>query len=258
MKKTKCLKLLLLLLITSSIYFIYQLSNKNNIIYLSLGDTFLVSEEYNYLDLIIKDLEDNHLLNFGVQEYMNSEHRLLDIYQDIKQNRKVRIKGQQVNIRHLLRDSNFVTISVGLNDLREKLDAQNGVPLDIEKSKQIIADIETRLDQAINEIKKYYKKDIYLIGFYDLYPSNQEKSLMVKQLNIMYRESAKRNNIIFIDISDFRSRQTFLYSIGNYLLLKEDGSKELARRVMMSFMNWKYDKITIGGHSDEWSIKVFK
>lgn len=227
----KYLKLILLIFTLLSIYFIYQKTKEKNIIYLPLGDTFLISEEYNYLDIVTEELKENQKLRFSTQEYLNSEQSLLSLYQDIKYNKKIEIEEKEMNIRHLLREANLLTLSIGLNDLREEVHKQKEI--DLQTGHEIIANIENRLDQTINEIEKYYKGDIYLIGFYDLYPSNKEKSIMIKKLNIMYREYVKRNDIIFIDISDFRYQENLLYSMGNYLLLKEEGSKELARRILV-------------------------
>ena len=80
-------------------------------------------------------------------------------------------------MKQALRDANILTISIGLNDLiyRKSIQTNNiGNKEDI-----IIQNIMIDLDELITEIKKYYKYEIYIIGYYNFYPQNSVENKLL-------------------------------------------------------------------------------
>ena len=231
--KKKYLKLCILILSIPTIYFIYQTNNTHDIIYLPLGDTFFITENKSYHDFITDYLRKNQQLNFSTKNFLYRNQLIRDIYKDIEENKIIQIDGKNMNIRHLLRDASFLTLSVGINDLNQHL--HNDANLTLSKRKNIINKIEDELQKTIHQINKYYQGDIYLIGYYDVFINDSIRSLMIQKLNIMLKEFSKINQLIFIDISDLFVKDSPLLKEGDYLLPNERGHQAIFQRIMNEY-----------------------
>ena len=64
---------------------------------------------------------------------------------------------------------------------------------------KILTKIVDKLEEDIKEIRKYYQKDIYLIGYYNFYPQNSVERTLLDKLNKKYQQFCGKNNIVFID-----------------------------------------------------------
>ena len=161
-RKTKLLTLLLFII---PIYLIYN-SIDRKIIYTTLGDH---SYLYNYYDFISDRLRDKDKLKY-LNNYNNEDYMINDIYNDIK---------HKNSLKKDLRESNLLTISIGKNDL---IYLSNKYNLFITKKY-----IKKDLIKLINEIRKYYKKNIYILG-------------MGNNIDNIYREvSSNYNKVYYIE-----------------------------------------------------------
>lgn len=182
-KNKKAIKLLILFLLCSLTYIIYITNNKRTIKYVSLGDEYSLSlNSYNNTDYGYNEYIKNYFENLKKLKTYNtySYKNILihDLYNDIKSN------NQKKPIKRLLRDANFLTISIGLNDviyLNQKKETNN----------KINKIVEFDLIRLLKEIQKYYHGTIYLIGYYDT--NNQTmainrilKSIKGKKIKYIY------------------------------------------------------------------------
>ena len=186
----KHIKLIVLIIVCLLIYLIYYGIGNKNITYITLGDGYSIginpygSKNYGYNDYLKNYLEENNRLYKYYGDYSYNDAMIKDIYKDILLNES----EEKENIKRALRSSNLLTLSVGLNDLIYKLSINEKYSED-----EIINNIVMDLDKLIDEIKKYYKSKIYLIGYYNC------SNLPVKKLNLKYKEYSKDNNIVFIN-----------------------------------------------------------
>ena len=67
------------------------------------------------------------------------------------------------------------------------------------QKEKILTEIVDKLDLTIQEIRKYYKDNIYLVGYYNFYPQNSVERKLLDELNNRYKEYSNKNNIIFVD-----------------------------------------------------------
>lgn len=195
----KIIKLSILILLSLSVYIIYNSKKTTKINYLSIGDGFACGINsyhdisYGYSDYLKDYLKKNNILgyynSFSYEEMMTS-----DIKKDILIN--VHDKDDN-NIKMALREANLLTISVGINDLIYELSVNN--PKNIATQQKILTKIVEKLQLDIKEIKKYYQGTIYLIGYYNFYPQNSVERNMLDQLNQKYQQFCGKNNIVFID-----------------------------------------------------------
>ena len=154
------IKLLILIVMSLSVYFIYQNTKESNIQILSLGDG----------------------LSKGINSYTISEYSHLNYYEDYlkKQNKKVNlitkyskkdltihellelIKNNN-NLKRDLSEAHILFLTVGYNDLQYKISLEENI--DIKKINMIIDDISKEYKELLKEIKKYYRNKIIVIGY---------------------------------------------------------------------------------------------
>lgn len=194
----KILKLLILLVLSLSVYFIYNYNKEEKINYVSIGDGFANGinpyhqVSYGYSDYLKDYLKKEKLLgkysNFSYEDMMTK---------DIKKDIIINVHNNNDNIKRALREANLLTISVGINDLIYEISVN-----DIESSSQqnkILTKIVDKLEKDIKEIRKYYSGEIYLIGYYNFYPQNSVERKILNKLNQKYQQFCGKNNIIFIN-----------------------------------------------------------
>ena len=201
---TKKVKLLILMLSIPITYFIYILNNNKNINYIALGDDLSVGinsfgiANYSYSDYIKDYIRENNMLNIYTNKLSERNKTITEEYNDILVNKKVKIDNKTYNIKKLLRESDILTISLGQNDIRYEISSTNKQKLTSRDYTQIAETIFTKYKTLITEIKKYFKRDLYLLGTY--YRTETERNIS-QQLNKKLKEYCNDNKMTFIDIS---------------------------------------------------------
>ncbi len=116
-------KFLIFILVCLTIFLIFKINNHHNINYTSLGDSFALGEDaygrvdYGYSDYVKDYLADEDMLNHYMKSFSTKETSINSLYQEIIVNKKITLNNHEMNIKHTLRESNILTLSVGLNDL---------------------------------------------------------------------------------------------------------------------------------------------
>lgn len=202
----KIIKLLILIILSLSVYFIYNSKKESKINYVSIGDGFARGINsyhdisYGYSDYIKDYLKKKNLLG----EYNNFSYEDM-MMKDIKKDILINIHdNNDNNIKRVLREANLLTISVGINDLIYEIDVNN--PQNNSSKEKILTKIVDKLDDDIKKIKKYYHGPIYLVGYYNFYPQNSVERNMLDNLNKKYQQFCGKNNITFIDNSNLDNK----------------------------------------------------
>ena len=192
-------KLIMLILTIISIFFIYKINNKNNINYTTIGDGFSVGIDsygiidYGYSDYIKDYLEKKDKLNRYVKSFSYQSISTETLYEQILSNKKIKLRDEEINIRKALRETNVLTLSIGLNDLLYHINiTKEQTSNSINKS---LKEIEKNFNILITEIKKYYPKEIYVMGYYNVMPENEQLNQAIKKLNQIYENN---ENVIYI------------------------------------------------------------
>ncbi len=202
----KYLKIIFLFIIIIAIYIIYNQENKTKITYISIGDGFAVGlnsyqePSYGYDDYLKDELSQKNLLNNYYSSFSYNDMRISDLHKDLLLNAH---DEDNNNIRQALRESNLLTISVGINDLIYQMTINS--PLTETNINKILTEIVDNLAITIDEIKHYYKNDIYLVGYYNFYPHNSVERKILDKLNSEYKEYCTKNNIYFVDNENLNS-----------------------------------------------------
>ena len=203
MKFTKKMKLLTLILLSLSVFFIYNKTNHNNISYTNLGDGLAKGidcygrVDYGYSDYVKDYLKDTDKLKNYSNEFTSKEMTIEKLHNTILRNEKMLQENKNNDIRYVLRDTDYLTITIGLNDLLYKLsltDEYTNASLN-----QIIKEIESSFNALIDEIRKIYPNKIYIIGYYNTDKNNDFFDIAIKKLNKIYQNN---ENVIYISTNE--------------------------------------------------------
>lgn len=230
----KHLKLLIFIIVCLLVFIIYNKTNNNYINYTSIGDGFSLGKDsygqidYGYSDYVKDYLKNNHKLNRYIKSFSKEEMSIEKLYEYILINEKVTLNDKQYNIRETLRESRILTISIGLNDLLYQLSITNNIT--DRKLDQIISKIELSLDKLLIEIKKYYHYDIYIIGYYDIDPSNELLSKAIKRLNKIYQNKEK---VIYISTYELFQKDNDYLSNPSNIYPNRSGYQAISQEIIL-------------------------
>ena len=198
MKLSRKIKMLILILLSSSVYFIYDKTNYNNITYTAMGDGLVLGIDaygridYSYSDYVKDYLKSiNKLKNYS-SDFVSEDMTIEKLYNTLLTDKKVYSNNKNLTINTILRETDYLTITIGLNDLLYKINLNDDLTeKDIEK---ILIEIEENFNNLINEIRKVYSNDIYIIGYYEA-SDDKKVNLAIKKLNKIY---SKNKHVIYI------------------------------------------------------------
>ena len=201
-------KIIFTILVFFVIFLIYYFNINKNIYYVSIGD-FLSYGNNSYSDSI-----NNHYKN-KIDKYINistlDDYRVTNLINDINNNKEIIIKKEKKNLQNILIKANYITLSIGMNDILNK----NNISYDY--MDQLLNDIEI----LFILIRKYNKDRIDYLSFYNLI--NNKK--LIEYTNKRLEKLCKKNNINYIDISN-------LY---NYIVdtnITEEGNEYITNQIL--------------------------
>lgn len=202
----KHIKLIIFLIVCMVTFFIYQKYQDQRVTYTAIGDGFagginsFHDKSYGYSDYLRDYLEKEDNLKNYYHNFTYSDMTIKDLYKDILLNAH---DQENNNIRQVLRESNLLTISVGINDLIYKADVEKNISE--YKETKIMEEIMDNFDRMIEEVRKYYQNDIIIIGYYNFYSQNSVERTLLDNLNKKLKEYSKKNHLIFVDNSNLNS-----------------------------------------------------
>ena len=216
-------KILTLIIVVLSVFLIYLGFKDKDIYYLSLGDALSLGKNpYNILDYgyseYVKDyLEDKELLETYVDGLNREDKRIIDVINDIKDNKKVLIDGKEKTLQHILIKSDLITLSIGSNDLLSniKINYEFNESDLYKKFDELLSDYE----ELFKLLREYCKEQIVLIGLYNNIDANLDE--FFNYVNIKLQELSSRYNINFIKISDEFKNETYFPNPNNLYPSKE-------------------------------------
>ncbi len=223
---------LLVLIIFVSILTIYKITNHNNITYLSLGDGYSRGinsygiEEYGYSDYLKDRLEEKNKLKLYTKNFSENNKSIKMLYNDIINNKKINSNNQYFYLKEQLQEADIITLQVGLNDLKYEIMVEENI--NYEKVEDIIEKIKKEYNTLIKEIKRYYKKDLYVIGYPINYLESYYTSIGVRKLNNYLRNNKE---ITYIPIDYLENNKDKYFSNPNSNYPNREGYLELANNI---------------------------
>ena len=204
----KHFKLLIFILIIFIIFLIYKTNHKNYLTYIPLGDGYAQGKNsYGIID-------------YGYGDYLKDKIKEGEII-----NQKMDYKNTKYNVRQLLREADIVTLSIGLNDLIYQFAIEQ--QLTEENYHNILKKITSDYNKLLKEIKKYYPKTLYIIG----YPNIPNASPNLKKgLEYLNKFLSKKKDIIYIKTTKIITEKDFKNPTSYYI--SNEGYQKIAREVI--------------------------
>ena len=162
----KIIPILFLFLTIFSCYIIYELTDNDNLYLTYIGDNTV-----NNLDL--KEITNISTYN---NYFVNNDYRIIDLLNIIKYNEEIEINNKLISIHQILKKSDIIILSVGMNDIYQKLNS------DTKDIYTYSNDMINNMELILDEIDRYDHQKVYLLGYYN--PTNKHDDIYT-YINLM-------------------------------------------------------------------------
>ena len=160
---------------------------------------------YNYL----KDRKTINEFNFYFNNYTVSL-----LYQDIKNNRTIKVNNKDYYFKKSLRESDIVIISIGMEEL-----ANNYNKYDMKDNYAYFNNMYRDIQNLIQEIRKYAKEKVIFLGYYN--PTNYYDSHVDEffyYINIKLNRLMVNNDVVYLDLYELIKGNNYKENNSMYLI----------------------------------------
>lgn len=181
----KVTKLIILILLSTSVYFIFNYTNKKTIKLLTIGDESIQGinsfgiKEYSYTDYYIDYLKQKNI-KVEINTYTKKELTIKELKDNLNNSSK---------LKRYLTEAHLLILNVGYNDLLFQLSKKQNL-------KKQLNNISNNYQELLTIIRKYYKNDIIIVGYYPTNEQDYYKNIGIRYLNNILKSD---NNITYID-----------------------------------------------------------
>ena len=214
-------KAILIILIFSSCYFVYNITKDNSLFYLNIGDALAMGIDNNNIitegySIKLKNyLEETKQLKGYNSSFTNKDYRITDITNSIKYHKVITINKDEQTINELLKKANIITISLGMNELYYKLLTNTN------NMYTYIDEILQDMEELLIEIKKYNNKKVIVLGYYNITNNNSD---IFTYINYKLNKIVTNKNFIFINLNDILNKDD--YNTNNNIFYPKKASYE--------------------------------
>lgn len=206
-------KIIVIVVILLSIFFIYLNTIDKKVYYLALGDSIAAgvnangTDNYGYSDYIKTYLENRDLLETYINEFAVSGYRSIDLKRDIEDNKKLTINDKNITLKNALIKADIVTLSIGANDFFYYLNAN-------------YTDVYDHINESLNDVenlfklvREYCKEDIIVVGYYTPFESHEKIDTMdeiIKFANKKLEKLCNEYDMYFVDVFELFKENPYL------------------------------------------------
>ena len=217
-------KFIILIVLSMSVYFIYQDNYNKTTKILNLGDSLSLGinsygiKECSYVDLYKEYLKKENKKITINSNYSNKELSIKELLEKIKTNPK---------LKRDLSEAHILFLTVGYNDLLYQLSIEEN--LNQNKIDKITKEISNNYKTLLEEIRKYYKNNIIVIGYF---PSNKEDYYLnygIRKLNNLLETTKK---IEYIDTYQLASNRKKYFSNPNSYYPNLEGYQAITKKII--------------------------
>lgn len=219
-------KILLILVIATTVFLIYLFNIDNKIYYLSINSYTGNEENSNYNENVENYLLSNKKLETSINDFSKDNYLISDLINDIKNNKKITVNNKNTTLKNALIKADLFTLFIGMNELNNNtLSFSNSL-----KKYTFVDSVLADLDNLLSLIREYCKEDIFIIGVY--YPNteyNKELADLYSYYNDGYKKLADNYNMKYIDLYNvflenpeyLSSTEVFVPSLKGYKYISE-------------------------------------
>lgn len=204
----KIIYLLFLFLFIFMCYLIYELTDNDNLTCLVIGDS-IADNIY---------LRENRKINNYNNQFINKDHRMIDLLHIIKYNEEINYQNKTISIHQLLKQSDIVIISIGMNDIYAKLED------DPKNMYTYLNEMVNNMELILDEISRYKNTKIIVLGYYNIF---DKKNDLFIYINYKIKRITEKHDYIYIDTNkNLNNNQKYLLK-NNQFYLNDHGYQEI-------------------------------
>ncbi len=223
-------KVFLILILFLSCYFIHNTTTNKKMYYLTFGDYLSkgINEygivSYGYSHFVKDYLIDNKLLKGYNNTFTNSDYQISDVLKALEYNEF----KEDVSLNRLIKKADIITISLGMNDLYNKLEKNN------QKIYTYIDDMINNYDKILKYINNFRHEKVFILGYYNYTNKNND---IFAYANYKLKELCRKYNYTYIDLYDILSNNTNYFSNNQKLIPNIDGYRKISQIIVEKLKN---------------------
>ena len=223
-------KILLILTLFLSCYFIYNLTNDKKLSYLAIGD-FLSkgTSEYGipsrgYNEQVKEYLETNKLLKNYNKTFTSNNYQILDIIRILSYNEK----KDDYSLNRLIKEADIITISLGISEIYNKLE---------KKDQNIYSYIDTLINdytKIFDYIDKFHHTQIFILGYYN---TTQDSNDVFEYANYKLKKECLNRKYIYINLSTIFDNNPKYFSKEESFIPNFEGYEKISQIIVEKIQN---------------------
>lgn len=223
-------KIISILILFLSCYFIYNLTIDNELFYLSIGDGIAKGitdegnvSEYNYTDSIKYYLTSKNKLKGFNNSFVNKDYRITDLLRIIKYKEEIVVNNDHISINELLKKADIVTISLGMNELYYKILVDNN------NIYSYIDGMLSDMELLLKEVDRYNHKKVIVLGYYNTTNNNQD---IFNYVNYKLKNIVNKRGFEFIDLDKIINNDTNYFTNNTNFYLNNGGYQKISQIIV--------------------------
>lgn len=189
-------------------YLIYELTDNDNLTCLVIGDS-IADNIY---------LRENKKINNYNNQFISKDYRMIDLLHIIKYNEEINYQNKTISIHQLLKQSDIVIISIGMNDIYAKLED------DPKNMYTYLNEMVNNMELILDEISRYKNAKIIVLGYYNIF---DKKNDLFTYINYKIKRITEKHDYIYIDTNkNLNNNQKYLLK-NNQFYLNDHGYQEI-------------------------------
>lgn len=203
-------KIIFIIILFLSCYFIYEITKSDKINYTTLGDSLAKgvtpysTNGYGFNNYLKEYFQKNNQLKSYNDDFTKADYRITDLINHITNN----TQSKNLTINQVIHNSDIITISIGMNELYYKLKINDNY-------------IYSYIDEMINDTNTLFKllrknnnNKIYMLGYYNITNNNKD---IFTYANTKLQALCQKYNIIYINTEQiFQNNKTYFENPHSY------------------------------------------
>ncbi len=201
-------KIIFILSIFLSCYFIYKIAYHKEENYMTIGNSLSQSlspynaKVYGYSEYLYDYLKrENKSIIFN-RTWTNKDYRVTDLINSINNNTTI----NNISINEDLRNADILSLSIGMTELYHHLE------YDIDKIYDYVDEINNDIDKLLSLINRYNYNHVFILSYYSIQNSYND---IFTYANYNLKKIVQKYNYTYIDLSDLSNKYFINYKIFN-------------------------------------------
>lgn len=223
-------KIISILILFLSCYFIYNLTIDNELFYLSIGDGIAKGitdegnvSEYNYTDSIKNYLTSKNKLKGFNNSFVDKDYRITDLLRIIKYKEEIVVNNDHISINELLKKADIVTISLGMNELYYKILVDNN------NIYSYIDGMLSDMELLLKEVDRYNHKKVIVLGYYNTTNNNKD---IFNYVNYKLKNIVNKRGFEFVDVDKIINNNTNYFTNNTNFYLNNGGYQKISQIIV--------------------------